>query len=758
MLILLSAAFLLSGVCAFIYETVWIYQFSRVFGSTVLAMSFVTATFFGGLALGSRWLGKASARSANRLRLYAYLELGIGIYALAFPLLLAGAEALYARAYPSLAGNSALTTLARLLLALAVMIVPTVLMGGTLPVLLAHFTDRLSALGRRAGLLYGVNALGAALGSFLSGYVLLKTLGVANTNALAGIVNVAVGVLAWVLARKIGPAPDSPAEQPVQTSAPAKTKLVVAAFAVSGFVSMSYEVFWLRYLTLYFSDTIYVYTSIIGFFVLGIALGSLLCACIISRIKSLLAFFGILQGGIGVLTAVAVYVPIRWVARIYDAGFEQHGTLIVAALLVPPALLMGATFPVVAKVIVSEVREVGPQVGLAYALNTLGCILGLLCSGFVLHSWLGMQTTLGVLFAANLLLAALLMLFEARPRWRVLAVVPALAAAAGIWAMQISRVHLPQAVFCRRPGQELLEVREGAVGISWTLRDTATNEVQLWDTNVRISRGGRSSFLAQGYIPMLIAPEIPRDVLGLAFGAGMSCCATRDFPEVRRLDFVDISRENIELALKHFPENAGLRDDPRASFIVDDAYSYAKYARTQYDLVLMEPTPPHYGFHNASVYTKEFYELVQQRLASGGMFVQVFSVADFSLDELRGVLRTFGVVFEHCLLWRKGWDVLLIGSREPFCFDAQAIRERLKRQVIQDGLRQRAPSITLESLLADLLIAGEDFRKAGEGGAIYTDDKSALRFTSGHSQGRENLRHIEAHRSSAEELRGLFGR
>jgi len=803
--VLLSAAYFLSGLCALIYETVWIYRFSRIFGSTAFAMSFVVAVFFAGLAAGSHILGKKVSRSPNPLRLYAFLELAIGGYALVLPLLILAAERIYAGSYASIAGSFAGLTAARAVLAFAVLFPPTLLMGGTLPVLVTCFVDRMPKLGSRAGLVYGMNALGAALGSFLSGYALLELLGVAWTNAAAATLNLAIGCLAWALSRRIvpqaapppnplpqrgggrgraepttgGPSPEPPpavgrGQGEGHGTDSATVPLVLACFAVSGFVSMSYEVFWLRYLTLYLHETIYLYTGIIAVFVLGIGLGSLIGGYLVAWVRRQIALLGLLQALIGLLSILAVYLPLHYFQPIYNAGLESAGKvlLILLALLTLPAALMGATFPVVTKIIVANLGEVGSQVGRAYALNTLGGILGLLCSGFVLHHYFGLQVSLYILFGLDLLLAAALLTAEAAlsTRYSVLGAlryIGALPLVAGLAALvlivQYNNLRLPQAVIRKplKPYEKVLEVREGVVGITWATTGKDPQEVHLWENGCRIGRGGRSTFLAEGYIPMLLAPRIPRDVLGLAFGAGLSYRGARLFPEVRRLDFVDISLENIAVALRHFPENAGLSEDPRARFIVDDAYSFVKYNPGAYDLILMEPTPPRFSYQTASLYTREFYEFARQRLANGGCFCQVLPLKDLSAEETACVMHTFSAVFEHCLLWRNGWDCLMLGQVQAFHLDVQVIAERLNRPVIQESLRECAPTIDkfylLDNFLSGLLLADEDFRQAASGGTTYTDDRPGLRFATGRNVTTGNIRAIHAHLSPWPQLRQLFG-
>jgi spermidine synthase len=260
---------------------------------------------------------------------------------------------------------------------------------------------------------------------------------------------------------------------------------------------------------------------------------------------------------------------------------------------------------------------------------------------------------------------------------------------------------------------------------------------------------------------MLIAPQLPRDVLGLAFGAGLSYRAARLFPEVQHLDFVDISRDNMLVALRQFPENAGLKDDPRALFIVDDAYSYVKYNRNKYGLILMEPTPPRFCYQTASLYTKEFYELARQRLTAGGLFTQVLSLRDFSPGETASVMKTFATVFPHRLLWRNGWDCLMIGSSDEFHLDLPTISERLNRPEVQKTLRASATIdkyYILDNLISGLLLAEDDFRRAAAGGTIYTDDNCGLKFASGRNITTENIRAIHEHLTTWLNIGRLFDR
>jgi SAM-dependent methyltransferase len=276
------------------------------------------------------------------------------------------------------------------------------------------------------------------------------------------------------------------------------------------------------------------------------------------------------------------------------------------------------------------------------------------------------------------------------------------------------------------------------------------------DNNVVIARGG-SYALLQGFVPLLLAEHLPADVLGLAFGGGLSTYAARRQPEVRRLDLVDISPQNIRLALDLFPENQGLREDPRAHLIVADAYAYLKYQDTGYDLIFAEPTPPMYSFRNAALFTLEFYRLALGRLHPQGMFVQILPTGNLSPDETRGVMRTFAAAFPACVLWWNNTDLIMLGSRTPLVLDARSVQARLARPQVATALRLASPAVDLTlpgEFLAGFLLDDTSFRAAAGQGVLFTDDRSDLQYSTGRQVSAENLDLIFSHLSPWTRLRG----
>jgi spermidine synthase len=761
-IVALATVYLLSGFCSLVYQVVWIHRFTRVFGSTVQATAAVVAVFFTGLSLGSYLFGRISRRSDHPLRLYAILELIIAVYALLFPLLIGGAESIYTRLLTGEAPGEPVVQAARLCLAAVVLLPPTLLMGGTLPLLVSHLVTDVRSSGRHAGLLYGVNAAGAAAGSLAGGFLLIRMLGAQRTNLLAALLNLALGAVALWLARRHTPAAPT-AEAPQQTPDPLTEdkgrRTVLLAFVVSGFTAMAYEVIWLRHLAFVFQDTIELYTGVVSFFIAGLALGSLAGRHWLPRLHRPGTTYGwLLTAGtilnLGVVLAVGLlYQPLARVA----AGNALAVMTGLAVLILPPTLLMGAAFPLVGRLVTGSAREAGARIGTALALNTGAGIAGTLAAGFLLFPLLGLQGTLYLLMGLGMASAALVLGGNIEGPGRRWALVPLLL---GLlypsWMALNPGQKLPQALMLQNlpEGARLLEVSEGPGGTSWAVRQ-AGGTLDLMDNNVVIARGG-SSALVKGFVPLLLAEVIPGRVLGLAFGGGLSTYAPRLQSQVQRLDLVDISPQNIRLALDLFPENQGLREDPRAHLMVADAYAYLKYNVDSYDLIFAEPTPPMYSFRNAALYTREFYGLAAEHLSLNGLFAQILPTGNLSPPETRGVMRTFAAAFPTCILWWNNTDLIMLGSRQALVLNAPTIQARLARPEMVSALRRASPTVDLTlvgEFLAGFLLDDESFRAAAGEGVVYTDDRSDLQYATGRRVSAENLDRIFQHLSPWSRMR-----
>lgn len=734
-----TAAFLLTGACGLVYENVWIHGFSRVFGSTLLATSTVVAVFFAGLALGSRLFGRWSVAARRPARVYGLIELGVGAFALAFPQLLGLVDSLYGVLHPALGGSFAALTAARIFLAGLVLIVPSVLMGGTLPLLTRLFTRDLASLGRRSGLLYGLNAVGAALGCLLFSGWLLRAFGMGAAGFWTGVVNILLAAVVVGVARRGPVSPGASEESPAKPEPPPLSRTArtaVAAFAVSGFISMSFEILWLRHLSILMGDTLHLYSGTIAVFVLGIGLGSLAMGTIGGRVRLPLRALGVLQSTMAALTAGGVALSLPLVATFSQPSDGTLGALawVLPLLVLPSTLTMGAAFPLVIRVITEHAALAGERVGRAYALNTVGCILGTLLTGFVCLPLVGFQATLVMLVFGSAVLTVVYLRTEPGRGGRV--ALPAAAVTVVfvtfLWTA-FTEETLPRSLVLRllEPGQELVETREGLTGVTWVSR-SPDGETTLGEGRVLIGRNRRGNFVGEGFFSTLLSPHAPRRVLSLAFGAGLSSYAARLLPELDRLDAVDISADNMAAARSAFPENEGIESDRRVRFHVDDACSYVRYTTERYDLILTEATPPMFAYRASGLYTLEYYRHARGCLAGGGVFSQVLPLTNLNAAEVRSVVRTFAEAFPHRLLVYNGADCLMLGRNEPFRFDGAAILARLGQPAFAAGLDRYALGRlrSLPNLLASILLVDGDFAAVGKGGTLLTEDFNPLVYSS----------------------------
>ncbi|MGD2174806.1 MAG: fused MFS/spermidine synthase, partial [Candidatus Brocadiaceae bacterium] len=432
---LLLFLFFLSGVSALIYQVVWVRMFGDVFGVTVYAVATVVTTFMAGLALGAYLFGRWIDRAGNPLGVFALLQLGIGLFALLFPSLLGRLTQAYVALHRQFPASFYMRSLVRFGLSFGLLILPTTLMGGTLPVLSKFFVGRLKRLGGDMGHLYAANNLGAVIGVFAAGFFLIRTVGMHFTIGTAAAINLAVAALAYVASVKADrsqPSPQASEEGPDDqngdappVAAPTYPRhvrtLVLWAFGIEGFCALSYEVVWTRVLTgMSHHKTVYLFSTILISFIFGLSLGSFIIARFIDRTRSLLALFGLMEIAIGV-SAIAMLPVFKLLPGLlrqtYRASLEAWWSgalenLIWFLVLLVPTTLMGTTFPIVSKIYTRTLDALGRRIGTIGCLDTIGSIFGSFVAGFVLIPFIGMAKAVAVTAVINLLIGASLVAFE----------------------------------------------------------------------------------------------------------------------------------------------------------------------------------------------------------------------------------------------------------------------------------------------------------------------------------------------------------
>ena len=563
--------FLASGAAGLIYEVTWFRLLTNAFGATLLAVSTVLASFMGGLALGSFVLGRVADRLRRPLRFYAILELGIGLSALAVPWLLNLLESASRSTPGDLAFVS--SSLVRFGCNMTVLLVPTTLMGATLPVMSRFLVKRHESLGLNVGGLYTANTVGGVLGAFLAGFFLIATLGVQASQHVAVGLNVLVCLLAWRLSVRVE-SDETPAQPDLDSRAPEESSsslrhprpypVVLATYGVSGFVALSYQVVWTRGLmfvgtdeTYTFAATTYVFSAMLTVFLSGLALGSALMTVRVDRHPNparlyglLLLVLGITGGLSGILLfyVAPVWYPLHtaWVGEndsqrfVLTMLFQFIRALMVMGL---PTFVMGLAFPAAAKLCVPDLKRVGGGVGQLYAFNTTGAIFGSFAAGFILIPALGMSKT--ILLLASLSALTSLAVFYAdpmcRPRARRLWTLSAIATIALLALVLPPRHQTFQSLLAARDDRVLAFV-EGPMATVSVSENIVSGTRTLAVDNIDVASTNRIMLTDQkvlAHLPALILSS-PSSALTVGFGSGGTSYSYTLYDEFRQLDAVEI--------------------------------------------------------------------------------------------------------------------------------------------------------------------------------------------------------------------------
>lgn len=736
--------FFFSGVSGLIYEVVWTRLLTIILGNTVYAVSTVLSMFMAGLALGSFCAGRFIDPRKDPLRVYALLEIGVGISGLCVTLLLNQTGPLYVWLYRLSAAHPAMLSLAQYLFAFILLGVPATLMGATLPALCGHVADRESEVGLSVGMLYAVNIFGAAAGCFAAGFLLIGTAGVLLTTVIAAAANLAVGAAAWLMrSSRTGRVADLRTQLPPgearSAAARARHFLVAGAFAVSGFAAMGYEVVWTRILVLYMGNSVYAFSAMLTCFLSGMALGSMVLSRFVDRMTGLFRWFGFLQAAIGTYTLLLVYL------FGYQSGFfltqadpfpyAQDLPLMflkALALLLPPTFLMGASFPLAGRLYTTRIGAVARSISVLYTWNTLACIAGAAVAGFVLIPYSGIEKALSFLIMTNVAAGAALLAAEPEDS--------RFARTAGIAALLL--VTVPGLVLAphnviRGIRESMLEAGESLVRYDETMYGAvmvagSPGKKRLLVDNLEMA-GTRMGFLTSqkslGHLPMLLHPD-PRKVFVVGFGGGGTSYAVSTYAEAQKIDIAELSRAIVAAAPLFAGINHGVLSDPRASVIINDGRNFLLTTASRYDVISVDLLWPQTA-GAGSLYTKEFYELCLRRLEDNGMMVEWIYPDAVPAPYLRMIVKTARQVFPYTGLWwsRRFNHLLLVASkRTPLSVDYRELRRRLKADRTRADLAEVGlddPAVLLSYFIADGEALDAFSRLSGR---INTDDLPLIEY------------------------------
>jgi spermidine synthase len=747
-----------SGLCALVYQTVWLREFRLIFGASTAATAAVLGIFMGGLGAGSLVLGQCSEKARNPLAMYARLELAIAMTAAFTPFLVSFARWVYSAFGGSLALGPVVGTGARLALAALVLAAPTFLMGGTLPAAARSVVDEGDAGRRGLAWLYGINTLGAVTGAVLATFFALETMGNRMTLWSACGVNALVAAAALAMARRTG------ADGADETSEPREPhpahRFVLAASAIVGFAFLLMELVWYRMLSPLLGGSTFTFGLILAVALLGIGAGGALYAVSGRRAGATLAMFAWTCA----IEALCIALPFALGDRLAilaahlrslaAAGFAVQvlgWTFVIGVVVLPAAIVAGFQFPLLVALLGCGGRGIGRHVALAYTLNTAGAIAGSLAGGFGLLPALSAPGAWKLVVFLLALLALAAQLVARRRGVGIFAT--ASAAAAMMFSLGPTAVWRHSGVGVGRSGLDAPSLNALRDKVNAWRRQTIW-EAEGIESSVAIFVSNGVSFVVNGKSDGNVRADAGTQVMGgligpallgevrraCVIGLGTGCTAgwLASVPEVERVDAMELEPAILEVARTCAMANRRVLDNPKCRVQLGDARELLLTTRERYDLIFSEPSNP-YRAGIASLFTTEFYQTARARLNAGGLFLQWVQAYEVDAEAIRMVLATLGGVFAHVEVWApQTGDLLLVASAELRVWNADSLRARLAQEPFRTAALRIWGVDSAEGMLAHFCAGSELARRLAALPAQprNTDDNTLLEFAFARSVGR----------------------
>lgn len=736
--------FCLSGLAALIYQIAWTRQFALVFGTSELAVATVLAAYMAGLALGARGIEFFLSRITKPVALYALLESGIAVTAVIWvPVCLwcveHGLVALLGGQSEPPASAQLGSTLYYLATAFITLLVPTTLMGATLPLLVRDGVHTEQQIGSRVGVLYVCNTAGAVVGALLAALLLLPQLGLRATVWTAAAINVVVALIAFWLLRTAAAkvelsanAAESASDAMQQTSyeASSNTSLkwisaIGPLMLVSGAVSFLHEVLWTRMLAHVMGSSIIAFGVMVASFLLGIALGGALGAWLArNQVKSVYAW-SVMQLLSAAMAIMAWYGIQHWTP--VDKTLIHKVTFGLAVLL-PLAVAIGATYPLAVRILARHAQDAARASARVYAWNTVGAIIGALAGGFWLIPALRYEGSvrLTVWLSTALAVAAALLLLQRQMKMIITTVVAALV------AMLLFRPQMPESILRMSPLRPAVgEFKYYAVGRGAdviVMRDDQTLDLRtngLPEAGIDMLGTPPTLNLEAWMSPLaVLARPQTQSMLVVGFGGGNAVQAVP--PSVKQIDVIELEPEVIAAnqsvgALR--ARNPLL--DSRVNVVLNDARGALLLTDKKYDAVVSQPSHP-WTAGASHLYTLEFMQQVHAHLNSGGVFVQWMSTDFIDESLLRSLLATITQVFNEVRVYRTSPNTLLFMGSDQVLEPERQLRTTRAVLLQSQTHYSRIGINAVEDVLAAFALDTASARSLAQGSQPITDNDNRL--------------------------------
>jgi spermidine synthase len=700
---LILLLFVGSGCAALIYEVVWFQLLQLVIGSSSVSLGVLLGTFMGGMCFGSLLLPRYVDAKHHPLKIYAYLETGIGVMGL----LLLFAMPLVNSLYVWIGGGHIAV---RAIVAGICLLPPTFMMGATLPAV-ARWVQTTPSGVAWLGYFYGGNIAGAVIGSLLAGFYLLRVFDMATATYVAVVLNAAVAGLAIMMSRFTSYEPAKAPTGPVKRAEGALT--IYLAIAISGFTALAAQVLWTRLLSLTFGATVYTFSLILGCFLTGLGIGSTIGASIARTTPNARAALGwcqvLLCGALAwaayMLMASMPFWPIN--PQIQSDPWVQFQLDFVRCLWVvlPGSILWGASFPLALAAAAGPKQDPGQLVGEVYAANTVGAIIGSVVSGLVLVVWLGSHTAQQVLIFLSAVSALILLApvvagdsTRSKLQWGPVGAVVLAIAGAGLLVRSVPElpkilvaygrysatwVGLSNIIYAAEGLNASVAVSETAGGVR-NYHNAGKVQASSEPQDMRLQR-------MLGHLTHLI-PKTPTNALVIGCGAGVTAGAVSIGPRVKSMTIAEIEPLVPKSVARYFwqhnyavvGDETGAPPQPKVKIHIDDARHFLLTTDQKFDAITSDPLDP-WVKGAATLYTVEFFDIVKKHLNPGGVVTLFVQLYESNTAAVKSEIGTFFKAFPNGVVWGntnngQGYDLVLMGQVEPVKINVDEIQAKLSSQ------------------------------------------------------------------------------
>jgi len=789
--------FFVSGMSGLIYEVIWTRLLGLVFGNTVFANSTVLTAYMAGLALGSYLSVRYVDKLKRALKSYALLEIGVGIYCFFIPFIISLLGKIFIPIQQAFELSFYPLSILRFVLCFFVLLVPTTLMGATLPIFSRFYVEQNESFGHGVGRVYSVNTFGAFVGTVLSGFFMIAYLGINYTIAIAVVGNLSAAVVCLLIDRRKQSSQITLSEEKSKKIKPSKKKekpekeLIISenkvipnrqrialttlmiGFGLSGFAAMVYEVAWARVLVMIIGSSTYAFSIMLATFLLGIAIGSFLFSFISKFKTARLIWFAVVELLIGLISIVMLpifqWMPLYFVNlfdaflrnyAVFDAFVRNYAILelikffVCSLMMIVPTILLGTLFPMVTQICTRDYSELGRRVGKVYSVNTLGNIGGSFLAGFVLIPTIGIQHSIIIAGILNVIAGCAVILANQYPNivYRVTAsfvsafiaviiiiAIPSwnemtISSGAAVYANMYAKLNKEdREKSISGAGEKMLYYKEGT-NSTITVKERDNGTIIL-AVDGKVDASNTGDMYTQLLLGHLplLLSKEPKSALVIGLGSGVTLGAVAQHESVEKIDCVEIEPAVVKAAEFFKDVNRNVLKDPRVNMIINDGRNFLASTKSKYDVIVSEPSNIWLA-GIANLFSSDFYRICKRHLNPGGYMCQWSHIYYMFPEDVKTVVNTFRSEFPHVTVWFSTiGDILMIGSLGELNIDYLQLAKNYNIRGVLEDMQRLEVREPL-ALLSSYLLDEDGVTRFTAGSRINSDNHPILEFSVPKSQ------------------------